>query len=84
MLDTRIVPKGRGFGVFLHPKSVSLPPPAVDQLLDVVHHAIKVPLRVDFLAPAQAQPRQRLVVPDVAKHRLHRADALALQLSALG
>jgi len=41
-----------------------------------VHHAIQVPLGIDLFAPAQVQPRQMLVVPDVAKHRFHRTDAL--------
>lgn len=31
-------------------------PTAIGQLLDVVHHAVQVPLRVDLLAPAQVQP----------------------------
>ena len=34
------------------------------------------------LARPQIQARQPLVVPDVAKHRLHRADALAVELPA--
>ena len=55
----------------------SLPPAAVGQLLDVVHHAVPVPLRVDLLPSAPVRPRQPFVVPDVAKHRLHRADAPA-------
>ena len=54
------------------------------QLLDVVHHAVQVPLRVDLPAPAQVQAPKPLVVPDVAKHRLHRADALAVAPPSLG
>ena len=56
----------------------------IRQLLDVVHHALQMPLRVDLLASAQVQPCEPLVVPDVAKHWLHRADALAIEASALG
>ena len=56
----------------------------IGQLLYFVHHAIQIPLRVDLLAPAQVQPSEPLVVPDVAKHWLDRADALALEASAQG
>ena len=52
------------------------------QLLDVMHHAIQAPLRIDLGSPTVIQTRQALVVPDVAKHRLHRADALAIKLPA--
>jgi len=37
-----------------------------------------------LLAPAQREPVQPLVVPQVAKHRLDRADALAIALPSLG
>ena len=49
------------------PLAASLPPPAVGQLLEVMHHAEQVPLHVDLLAPSQVQPCQMLVVLDVAK-----------------
>lgn len=61
------------------PFSCSGPPPAVGQLLDVVHHAVQPPLRDRLLPAAQVQPREPLVVPQVGEHRLHRADALAVQ-----
>ena len=51
---------------------------APGQLLDVVHQAIQPPLRAHLVFAAQREPVQPLVVPDVAKHRLHRADALAV------
>jgi hypothetical protein len=47
------------------------------QVLDVVHHAVKVPQRVDRGPPSVIEPGQALVVPQVGKHRRHRADALA-------
>ena len=49
-----------------------------------MHHAAQAPLRVDFLAPAAVQARQSLVVSEIGKHRLYRAKALAVKLSALG
>ena len=54
------------------------------QLLNVVHHAVQIPLRVDLGAAPVIQPGHPLVMPDVGKHRLHRADALAVQLAASG
>ncbi len=42
----------------------------IRQLLDVVHQAVKAPLRVDFRLATQREAVQALVVPDVAKHRL--------------
>lgn len=49
-----------------------------------MHQAIQPPLRAHLLAPAQRESVQPLVVPDVAKHRLDRADALAVAPSSLG
>ena len=49
------------------------------QLLNVVHHAVQAPLRPDFRLPAMVQAAQALVVPQVGKHRLDGADALAVQ-----
>ena len=54
------------------------------QLLNVVHHAVQIPLRVDLGVAPVVQPRQTLVVADVGKHRLHRAKALAVKLSSPG
>ena len=58
--------------------------PTFCQLLNVVHHAIQIPLRVDLLAPTVVKAGQAFVVPDVGKHRLHRANALAVKLPAFG
>ena len=52
------------------------------QLLNVVHHAVQLPLRVDLGASFVVQPGQAFVVPDVSKHRLHSANALAVKLAA--
>ena len=61
-----------------------LPQICLRQLLNVVHHAVQVSLRVDLGASPVVQPGQAFVVPDVAKHRLHGADALAVKLPAPG
>src|SRR2546423_191792 len=53
-------------------------------LLDVVYETEQVPLRVDLREATQREPIHALVVADVGGHRLNRADALAVQLSALG
>jgi len=47
------------------------------KLLDVVHHAVQVPLRIDLGVASMIQASQPLVVPDVGKHRLHSSDALS-------
>ena len=54
------------------------------EFLDVVDHAIQVPLRIDLVLPAVVQPSQTLVVADVGKHRLDGAKALAVQQSPAG
>ena len=51
---------------------------------DVVHHAVQVPLRVDLDASPLVQTSQVLVVPDVSKYWLDRANALAVELPAPG
>ena len=61
-----------------------LPQARPSQLLDVVHHAVQVPLCADLDAPAVVQAVKTFVVPNVAKHRLHRANALAVELPASG
>ena len=58
----------------------SASPPAARELLDAVHHAVQLPLRVDLVPTAQRESAQSLVVPEVGKHRLDRAQALAVQL----
>jgi len=72
-------PAGVGYALLAR----SSPQLRLSQLLDVVHHAVQVPLRVDFGATPVVEARQALVVPDVAKHRLHCADALAVELAPL-
>jgi hypothetical protein len=42
-----------------------------------VHHARQVPLRIDLLAPTVVKAGQAFVMPDLGKHRLDRANALA-------
>lgn len=61
-----------------------LPQPGFGQLLNVMHHAVQAPPRVDLLAPPVIQTDQALVVTDVGKHRLDRSKALAVELFALG
>lgn len=50
----------------------------VRQLLDVVYQAVELPLRIDFLLPAQREAIQPLVVPQVAEHRFDGGEALAV------
>ncbi len=45
------------------------PVTVVRQLLDVVHHAVELPLRIDFPASAQREAIEPFVVPEVAEHR---------------
>ena len=58
--------------------------PTLCQLLNVVHHAVQIPLRVDLLPPTVVKAVQSFVVSDVGKHRLHRTNALAVKLPASG
>ena len=62
----------------------SLPQVRLRQLFNVVHHAVKVPLRVDLGVAPVVQTCQALVVSDVGKHRLYGANALAVELPAPG
>ncbi len=64
--------------------ALSLPQICLRQLLDVVDHAVQVPLRVDLVAPSVIQAAQPLVVPDVGKYRLYSSNALAVELPAPG
>lgn len=48
------------------------------ELLDVVHQAVELPLRIAPLLLAQREPAQPLVVAQVTKHRLHRRNPSAL------
>ena len=70
--------------MFSAPAFSSLPPTAVGQLFDVVHHAVQVPLCVDLVAPTQIQTRKLFIVPEVAKYRLDGAGALAVKAPASG
>lgn len=56
--------------------------PMMRQLLDVVHQAIQLPLRIYFFPAPQCEPVQPLVVPQVAKHRFHDGKALAVLFPA--
>ena len=57
--------------------------PVAGCLLDVMHQTVQMPLRIGLLAPSLRKAVHSLVVPDVAKYRLYRADALAIQVSVL-
>ncbi len=48
------------------------------QLLDVMHEAIQLPLRIHLGFPAQREAIQSLVVPQITEHRLYRAEALTV------
>jgi len=57
----------------------------VRQLLDVVHQAVELPLRVDFGSASQGEAIQFLVRSEIAEHWLHGSEAPADHLaSALG
>jgi hypothetical protein len=47
--------------------------PARRELLDIVHQAVQRPLRRDLRLPAQREPIQPLVVPQIGEHRLDSA-----------
>ena len=54
------------------------------EFLDVVHHAVELPLRIDFALAPERKAIKTLVVAQVAKHRFHRGDAPAVLCAALG
>src|SRR5712691_365517 len=54
------------------------------QLLDVVHQTEELPLRIDLGLSSQREAVEPLVVADVAKHRLHSSEALAVARATLG
>ena len=58
--------------------------PTFGQRLDVVHQAVKAPLRVNFRSAAPREAVQALVVPDVVKRQLRRANVLAIKLPVFG
>ena len=49
--------------------------PVMRQLLDVVHQAVELPLRIHFLLASEGEAVELFVVPDVAEHRFHRGKA---------
>ena len=53
------------------------------QLLDVVHQAVELPLRIDFRSPAQREAIESLVMADVGEDRLDRGEAPAIERAAL-
>jgi hypothetical protein len=53
--------------------------PVMRQLLDVVHQAEELPLRIHLPLSSQREAIQPLVVADVAEHRLHRGEASPVQ-----
>ena len=55
----------------------------IGNLFDVVHHALQVPLGVDFALAAKREAIQLFVVPDIGKHGLDRAHSCALSASTL-
>ncbi len=48
------------------------------QLLDVVHQAVELPLRIHLLLPSEGEAVQLFVVAQIAKHRFHRGKASAI------
>ena len=56
--------------------------PVMRQLLDVVHQAEELPLRIDLRLRAQRETIQPLVVAELAEHRFHRGKASAIQRAA--
>jgi hypothetical protein len=48
------------------------------QLFDVVYEAEELPLPIDLGSTTQREPSESLVVTEIAKHGLHRAEALAV------
>ena len=48
------------------------------QFLDVVHHAVELPLPIHLRSPSEREAVELFVVPQIAKHRLHGGEALAV------
>src|SRR5450631_1880942 len=69
----------REVGMGLYP---SMRVAVVRQLLDVVHQAVQMPLRVDFCLAAQGEAIQPFVMPQVAEHRLDGRHAASIELAA--
>src|SRR5258705_9901028 len=54
------------------------------QLLDVVHHAIELPLSIDFALTSEREAIEPFVVTQIAEHRFDRGDAPAIECAAGG
>ena len=52
------------------------------EFFNVVHDAVELPLGVDLGLASEREAIKSLVVAQVAKHRLHRGDAPALECPA--
>lgn len=76
---------GRNFPAPSGPRAGLRDMTMVRWVLDVAHQAVRAPLRMGFRLAAQREAGsvQALVVPDLAKHWLQRADTLAIWLSAV-
>ena len=48
------------------------------QFLDVVYQAVEFPLRIHLRSPSEREAVELLVVPQIAEHRLHGGEALAV------
>src|SRR3954469_10067822 len=56
---------------------------AVPELLDVLDHAVKLPLAIDLDLTTQGEAVHLLVGPYIAKHRLHRGKAARDHLASV-
>ena len=45
------------------------------QLLDVMHQAVELPLRIDLALSSEREPVELLIVPDITEHQFHRGKA---------
>src|SRR3990167_296894 len=48
------------------------------QFLDVVYQTVKLPLRIHLRSPSEREAIELFVVPQIAEHRLHGGEALAV------
>ena len=56
--------------------------PVMRQLLDVEHHAIELPLRIDFGLTSERKAIESLVVAQIAEYRLDRGNAPGIECAA--
>jgi hypothetical protein len=54
------------------------------QLLDVVHHAIELPLRIDFALTSEREAIEPFVVAQIAEYRLDGGNASTIECAACG